>query len=242
MATNWLTRAPHIWRTLRRIEERFQAAEASGDEAALTRLTRHLKANPQIEKAINWVTIFGQEMESETELARRLLPPGIERTPDIDKMMDVQFFLSIRNAVRFTPGGVARARSSEGGTRGGSTNAMAADTKWRREAKRLANQLSSKRPYSQRQLAKQVWSRLPPQIRPAESSVRAYGSGRRRYGAVRPAGWGPRFRTHEDAEGFPGDRLPRNCPLARLSRVGVPNGHARTRRELQRDDHESGSR
>ena len=27
---------------------------------------------------------------------------------------------------------------------------------------------------------------------------------------------GRRLRAHEDAEGFPGDRLPRNCPLARL--------------------------
>jgi hypothetical protein len=158
---------------LRRIEERFLAAEASGDEAALRRLTRHLRANRQIEKAIKGFTIFGQEMESETELVRHLLPSGIERTPDIGKMMEAQFFLSVRNAVRSTPGGVARARSSEGGTRGGSENARAADTKWRREAKRLANQLSSKRPYSQRQLAKQVWSRLPPATRPAESSVRA---------------------------------------------------------------------
>jgi uncharacterized protein with GYD domain len=31
---------------------------------------------------------------------------------------------------------------------------------------------------------------------------------------------GPRLRAHEDAEGVPGDRLPRNHPLARLSRVG----------------------
>ena len=31
---------------------------------------------------------------------------------------------------------------------------------------------------------------------------------------------GPWLRAHEDAEGVPGDRVPRNRPLARLSRVG----------------------
>ena len=36
---------------------------------------------------------------------------------------------------------------------------------------------------------------------------------------LRPAAWGPRLRANEDAEGVPGDRLPRNHPLARLSRV-----------------------
>jgi hypothetical protein len=46
------------------------------------------------------------------------------------------------------------------------------------------------------------------------------GSGRRRHGPLRLAAWGPRLRAHEDAEGFPGDRLPRNCPLAKLSLVG----------------------
>jgi hypothetical protein len=29
------------------------------------------------------------------------------------------------------------------------------------------------------------------------------------------------FVAHEDVEGVPGDRLPRNHPLARLSRIGV---------------------
>ena len=37
-----------------------------------------------------------------------------------------------------------------------------------------------------------------------------------RRGALRPAASHRRLRAHEDAEGFPGDRLPRNCPLARL--------------------------
>jgi uncharacterized protein with GYD domain len=37
---------------------------------------------------------------------------------------------------------------------------------------------------------------------------------------------GPRLRAHENAEGVPGDRLPRNHPLARLSRVGCsPDEH-----------------
>ena len=36
-----------------------------------------------------------------------------------------------------------------------------------------------------------------------------------------PAARGARLRAHEDAEGVPGDRLPRNHPLARLNRVGV---------------------
>ena len=41
----------------------------------------------------------------------------------------------------------------------------------------------------------------------------------------------PRLRAHEDAEGVPGDRLPRNHPLARLSRVGCSwQLHARTAR------------
>ena len=46
------------------------------------------------------------------------------------------------------------------------------------------------------------------------------GAGRRRHGTLRPAARGPRLRAHENAEGVPGDRLPRNHPLARLSRVG----------------------
>src|ERR1700722_16834542 len=46
------------------------------------------------------------------------------------------------------------------------------------------------------------------------------GAGRRRHGPLRAAAWGPRLRAHEDAQGVPGDRLPRNHPLARLSRVG----------------------
>src|SRR5271165_4815849 len=46
------------------------------------------------------------------------------------------------------------------------------------------------------------------------------GAGRRRHGPLRPSARGPRLRAHENAEGVPGDRLPRNHPLARLSRVG----------------------
>ena len=38
----------------------------------------------------------------------------------------------------------------------------------------------------------------------------AASSGRRRHGALRPAARRPRLRTHEDTEGFPRDRLPRN--------------------------------
>ena len=37
--------------------------------------------------------------------------------------------------------------------------------------------------------------------------------------SVTSCNWGPRLRAHEDAEGVPGDCLPRNHPLARLSRV-----------------------
>jgi hypothetical protein len=44
------------------------------------------------------------------------------------------------------------------------------------------------------------------------------------HGPLRPAARGPRLRAHENAEGVSGDRLPRNHPLARLSRVGTcPN-------------------
>ena len=51
------------------------------------------------------------------------------------------------------------------------------------------------------------------------------GAGRRRHGPLRPVARGPWLRAHEDAEGVPGDRLPRNHPLARLSCVGtVPSG------------------
>ena len=64
------------------------------------------------------------------------------------------------------------------------------------------------------------------------------GSGRRRHGPLRPAARGSRLRAHEDAEGVPGDRLPRNCPLAHLSRVGVLTAMRVPRRGLQRDDHE----
>jgi GYD domain len=46
------------------------------------------------------------------------------------------------------------------------------------------------------------------------------GAGRRRHGPLRPAARGPRLRAHEDAEGVPGDRLPRNHPVAWLNRVG----------------------
>jgi hypothetical protein len=46
------------------------------------------------------------------------------------------------------------------------------------------------------------------------------GARRRRHGTLRPAARGPRLRAHKDAEGVSGDCLPRNHPLARLSRVG----------------------
>ena len=53
------------------------------------------------------------------------------------------------------------------------------------------------------------------------------GTGRRRHGPFRTAARGPRLRAHEDAEGVPGDRLPRNHPLARLSRASGAHGAVR---------------
>src|SRR5271163_4411499 len=41
---------------------------------------------------------------------------------------------------------------------------------------------------------------------------------------------GPRLRAHEDAEGVPGERLPRNHPLARLSRASGAHGAVRPAR------------
>jgi hypothetical protein len=66
--------------------------------------------------------------------------------------------------------------------------------------------------------------RLDEAVLPGDGRVRLCrnlrGAGRRRHGPLRPAARGPRLRAHKDAEGVPGHRVPRNHPLARLSRVG----------------------
>ena len=51
---------------------------------------------------------------------------------------------------------------------------------------------------------------------------------RRSHGPLRPTARGPRPRAHENAEGVPGDRLPRNHPLARLSCVGTAPSRRRS--------------
>jgi hypothetical protein len=171
--TDMLQRALRHRRFLRRIEERVEAALA-GDEAALAQLKRHIEPRlPELTKVVRGFDMFELSLKSEIDRLLRMTP-RVNRTPDIDKMADAMFTGSLLRSVESTLiEAPSRLRSSEGGTKGGRTNATTADANWRREATWWAQKLSSKRRYSQRELAKQVWSHLPDRKRPSESAVRA---------------------------------------------------------------------
>jgi len=171
--TDVLQRALRHRRFLRRIEELVEVALA-GDKVALAQLKRHIGPHlPELTKAVRGFNMLEQSLDS--EIGRVLqMTPRVNRTPDIDKMVDAMFMMALLRSVESTLiEAYSRLRSSDGGTKGGRTTAMTADTNWCREATWQAGRLSSKRSYSQRELANQVWSCLPNRKRPSESAVRA---------------------------------------------------------------------
>jgi hypothetical protein len=127
-------------RFLREIEERAEAAKASGDDAALARLRGRVEPIlPKLMKAAKALDTFGAIFGAEVDRTLMIMPPRATRTPDIDNMADAMFFQALRHAVEAASGVVAsRASSGTGGERGALTKRATADDEWRQEAERLA--------------------------------------------------------------------------------------------------------